>query len=148
MTGSAWDKSMADFRWRKKYELGMAAFDKPHRRLLALAGEVAQRVRARAPAEEVAASVRALADFTAAHFAEEERLMAASGYRENAVHAEQHGELLGQLERFARRLISHKKHPHDSAKTLAFLRDWVALHIMHSDRKLADHLSSQRLPPA
>lgn len=134
---------MSGFHWQKEYEHGVPALDEPHRKLLALAGEVAQRILARAPHEEVAASVRALAEFTAAHFSEEERLMAVSGFGENAVHAEHHGELLDQLERFACRLDSHDS-ARDSARTLAFLRDWVAHHIMHSDRKLAAHLLSER----
>lgn len=133
---------MADFHWHKDYELGVEALDEPHRKLVDLAGQVAKRLRAQAPKEELAASVRALADFTASHFAEEERLMSSSGYRENTVHAEHHGELLGQLERFALRLLSHNC-SREATRTLHFLRHWVAHHITHSDRKFAAHLSSQ-----
>lgn len=133
---------MADFRWHKDYELGVAALDEPHRKLVDLAGEVAERLRAKAPKEELAAGVRALAHYTATHFAEEERLMFSSGYRENTVHAEHHNELLGQLERFAQRLLSHNC-SRETTRTLHFLRHWVAHHITHSDRKFAAHLSSQ-----
>lgn len=134
---------MTDFQWHEQYRLGVAALDEPHRRLLDLAGELAQCIRAGASKEDVAASVHALAQFTAAHFTEEERLMASCGFSDNLVHAEHHGELLDQLERFAARVISHNS-PDDAAKTLGFLRDWAANHILHSDRQLAAHLLSHR----
>ena len=113
---------MPDFRWHKEYELGLPELDDAHRKMIALAGEVALRMRARAPGEDLAESVRALARFTAEHFADEERLMARTGYHEHGVHSEQHGELLGQFERFAVRLLSHNC-SRDATRTLAFLRD-------------------------
>lgn len=133
---------MIDFNWHEDFELGVTALDDPHRRLLALAGEVAQCLRAGAPKEKIAASVRALSEFAASHFAAEERLMAACGYCENTVHAEHHGELVGQFERFAQRVMTHHSAA-GSGKMLAFLRAWVTRHIQHTDRKLAAHLSSR-----
>lgn len=130
---------MPDFRWHKEYELGVPELDDAHRQMICMAGEIARRLRARAPREDLAARVQALARFSASHFAHEERLMADCGYESQAVHHEQHGELLGQFERFGRRLLSHNC-GRDATKTLAFLRDWVAHHITHQDRKLADHL--------
>ncbi len=133
---------MSGFHWRKEFHLGVAELDDPHRRMIALAAEIARCLRTGAAKDETVERVRALTDFAAWHFMEEEKLMVATGFEGSHVHAEQHGELLGQLERFAQRVLSHNCSL-ESNKMLAFLRHWVAHHIMHSDREIARHVLSQ-----
>ena len=130
---------MKEFRWEERFKLGVRELDEPHRRLVELTAELSQIIAENAPRESIVAAARALAGFTAAHFAEEERLMAETDFPEDAVHKEHHAELLDQLERFAERLATHGS-AQDNAKTIAFLRQWAMHHVMHSDRELAKHL--------
>lgn len=136
---------MLNFHWRNEYDLGVSALDTAHRKIFALAGTVAQHALAEASKEEMAASLHELIECTTLHFADEERLMDESGFLDDGhhnTHLHQHEELLGQLHRFAGRLLADD-HKYDLNRTLVFLHKWVTLHIVHSDIKLAAHLLSR-----
>ena len=133
------------FDWHESYELGVELLDVHHRQLMVLAAEVARRAEGHAPRAELEAALEALTSFTAAHFAAEERAMVEAGFDDTTHHHEQHGELLGQLRRFGARLLRERSRE-DIAKTLTFLSKWVVHHILHSDRKFAEHLSFRGEP--
>lgn len=144
--GDAKAAPVQELAWQPRFETGVGALDEQHRALVAHVAEVARLVRDRAPKEQLVSAVGTLARFTAEHFAHEERLMAGSPGAEDTVHLEHHRELLGQIERFARR-VETRPCPRDAARTVAFLKDWVSHHILHSDRKLATHLLAQNASP-
>lgn len=127
-------------RWRPELELGVRVLDTHHRRLVALTLEVYEKARGGASQAEVLKRLRALIDFAAWHFGFEESVMAETGFREKAAHGEQHGELLGQLQRFAGRVETGAAGPLHSARTFAFLDAWVMRHILLTDRCLAEYL--------
>ena len=133
--------------WEPRLELGVCVLDTHHRRLVALAHEVFAKVRAAAPEAEVLAKLRELADFAAWHFGFEEDLMAETAYQDGTLHAEQHSELLGQLERFVERVKAGSASLLHNARTFAFLGVWVTRHIQLTDRPLAAHLINHGWDP-
>lgn len=126
--------------WSPGLELGVLVLDTHHRRLVELANVVFAGLRAGAPRPEILTSLRQLADFAAWHFRFEEVLMQETAYADRTRHDEQHGELLGQMERFIGRIASGSATLLQSARTINFLGAWVTHHIQHTDRPLADHL--------
>lgn len=133
--------------WNPRLELGVRVLDTHHRRLVDMANEVFAIVKAGAPLADVLKKLRELADFAAWHFGFEEDLMAETTYQDGTFHGEQHGELLGQLERFVERVKAGSAGPLHSAKTFAFLGAWVTRHIQLTDRPLAAHLLNRGWDP-
>lgn len=126
--------------WGPGLELGVRVLDTHHRRLVVLANEVVAAIRQDAPRAQVLQKLRDLAEFAAWHFRFEEELMDQTGYLDHTHHDEQHGELLGQMERFIGRVADGTAGLLHSARTFTFLGAWVSHHIAHTDRHLADHL--------
>ena len=68
--------------------------------------------------------------------------MKETGYPRSALHSEQHGALLNELDRLGKQLVD-RAGTQRGHKTLGFLRDWVVHHIRLSDRDFARHLLSR-----
>ncbi len=82
-----------------------------------------------------------LVDFTAVHFAEEERFMAARGCPQLEPHRAAHGRLLGQL-----RDLEGEARQQDREAALAGitrLRRWLLDHVEGPDRALAEWTGAQ-----
>lgn len=133
--------------WKPNLILGVCVIDTHHKRLIALTNEVIASTKAPAPPAAVRAKLSALIEFTAWHFRFEEDLMVETAYQDNTHHSEQHGELLGQLRRFAERIDRGTAGPLQSAKTFSFLGNWVTQHIRLTDRPLAAHLLDRGWDP-
>ena len=133
--------------WNLRLELGVRVLDTHHQRLIAMTNEVIAATRGPAPRAEVLAKLDALVGFTTWHFAFEEDLMVETAYRDCTGHSEQHGELLGQLARFAQRIKGEGAGSPQSAKTFGFLGRWVTQHILLTDRPLAAHLIDRGWDP-
>lgn len=82
----------------------------------------------------VEAAVEALRLATVEHFRSEEALMAASAFPGVRVHADQHGELLDQLAKFAEHL--HANQAESLPHAVRFFREWFEFHIETYDRAL------------
>ena len=87
-----------------------------------------------------------LVDFTVAHFAEEERFMAARAYPQLELHREAHGRLLGQL-----RAMEGEAREAAAEAALAGvhrLRAWLLDHVAGPDRALSVWRDAQRRQPS
>ncbi|CAH2603526.1 Diguanylate cyclase [Rhodovastum atsumiense] len=144
--------------WREDYLCGEPEIDAQHRRLfeqgnalLALAGRTS-------PPGEILAATRALIAGTCAHFATEDRILAAAGYAGAAEHARIHRDLLARGETL---LQAYGRGEIEPAQIFHFvLHDMFANHILVHDRQFstcfapspllepAQHSSSQPLPRA
>ncbi len=125
--------------WHESLALGVPALDEQHTRLLEHAESVTRSITTAAAAGVLARQLMALVGAAEKHFADEERLMADSGYPECAIHLEQHRELLGQLHRFATAdAFAHGGH--EGLKATRFLAEWLSRHILHADRRFAEFL--------
>ena len=130
--------------WNPSLELGVRVLDTHHRRLVDMANEVFAIVKAGAPQADVLKKLRELADFAAWHFGFEENLMAETAYQDGTFHGEQHGKLLGQLERFVERV---KAGSAAQRQDLRFPRRLGHPAIQLTDRPLAAHLLNRGWDP-
>lgn len=88
----------------------------------------------------IEAAVAALQQTAAEHFRSEELLMLASDFPARENHAEQHRELLAQLQGFATHF--HATHADSVPHTVRFLREWFEFHVDTYDRALVRWLNT------
>lgn len=96
-------------------------------------------VRAAEPAA-VPAILGFLDQHTRTHFACEERLMAESGFPEEAAHRAEHADLLAELAGWRTVLARQGPAAVYRAGLLASMERWVNDHVLQGDRRLARHL--------
>jgi hemerythrin len=77
-------------------------------------------------------------DYTAYHFAFEEKLLRQYGYADEAAHRAEHAKLSEQAKTLVQKL--HAGQGHVTMATLKFLCDWLNDHILGSDKKFAPFL--------
>jgi diguanylate cyclase len=138
------DKSSAnEFRqlvWRTGYECGHSGIDDPHQDLFALGNLVLAAIASGRPRNEVAELVDSLVHQIAAHFSEEEAIIAASDFPFLVEHTAAHGEL---LERAARQLEGFRSGAVEIGEIVRFLADEVVTrHMLEADRIFMPYLQS------
>jgi hemerythrin-like metal-binding protein len=79
-------------------------------------------------------------DYTVYHFDFEEKLLHEAGFREEAAHHAEHGKLTAQAKALAQKLRESRDDTTVSIATLKFLGDWLARHILVSDKEFAPFL--------
>ena len=134
------DYVLTSLQWTSVLELGHAAIDEQHRRLLLLGEDLTESTINLAANELTEKRLQALNDFTEEHFAFEEDLMRSTGYPGVAEHANFHGALLAQLSAFSVRM-RHGTHT-DPVGLHSFFSHWIIPHIRTEDRDLVIWLKS------
>lgn len=142
--------------WNASLELGHEQIDREHKGMLGQINRLFDAVFIecdRLAAEQgnacrsacIAAAVAALRSVAAEHFRSEEALMAASDYPAMKHHAEQHRELLDQLEQIEAHFIAKRADslPH----AVRFLREWFEFHVDTYDRALVRWLATGQSEP-
>lgn len=131
---------MTSLRWTSELELGHAAIDEQHRRLLLLCQELAESPINPPANEPTEKRLHALIDLTEAHFAFEEDLMRSTRYQGVAEHANFHETLLAQLRAFSVRMRRGART--DSVALHNFFGHWIFAHICTEDRDMVIWLKS------
>ena len=132
---------MALMTWSEEYSVRIKEFDRQHRQLIELVGEMEAAIGAGSEATLLIPSIRRLALLTREHFSSEEEVMARTNYPDYDVHRLIH-HLLGShldfyVERFERGEVIL------NIELLDFLRDWLDKHIMGMDKSYSDYLNAQ-----
>lgn len=124
--------------FEQRYLLGINEMDEIHRVFAVLVNRLGSAGKA-----EFSACFSDLVTHTREHFSQEERWMKTSGFPALREHIDEHQRLLGELDRFAKRV---------SAGTIAMgrayvtqqLPQWFDLHAKTMDSALASHLKLAR----
>lgn len=116
---------------------GHATIDDDHEELMAQARRVAS-----LPDEQVAEAFHALRDRFAAHFAEEDALMADVDFSSRDCHLDEHAAVLQSFEGVAAQL--REGQPEAARRMAQALVDWLPEHIDALDRHLAKFLFHRR----
>lgn len=124
--------------WDARYRLDIAEIDRQHQKLFALFNELYEAMQDGHGDEIVGKILERVVDYTAYHFAYEEKLFREHGYPGDAAHRTEHAKLTEQAKTLVAR---HKAGQGDVAlATLKFLCDWLNEHILGSDRNFAPFL--------
>jgi hemerythrin len=123
--------------WNESFESGLADIDVQHRYLFALI----ERIQVREDEIWLPQNrplIDELSNFAMYHFACEERLMVAYGYRTVSKHVDQHGKLLAELRKYQDTDVVRPR------ELSLFLCNWIVAHTLLEDRALAAHVIQKR----
>ncbi len=127
--------------WNENLSIGVPSIDEQHKVLLGLLNELFDATEAGRGQVVLGKVLKELADYTVYHFRYEESLLAQTGYSAAPDHMKEHDELI--------RLVQVQSQKYEdgareilSQELLKFLRRWLDMHIMGSDKKFGAHLVS------
>ncbi len=129
---------MALIEWSEELSTGIQEVDNQHQRLVGIINELHMAMLDRREKQAMSRIFTELVDYTKTHFAFEEELFERHGYPAEAAHKLQHQHL-------AQKVIDLKEE-FDAGNTavtlevMRFLRDWLADHIIGSDKRYAPFL--------
>jgi hemerythrin-like metal-binding protein len=129
---------MSLLMWDARYTLNIAEIDRQHQKLFALFNELYEAMQQGHGNEVIDDVLTRVVDYTAYHFATEEKLLHQYGYAEEAAHRAEHAKLTEQA-----KALVHKQRSGNAQvaiATLKFLCDWLNNHILGSDKKFAPFL--------
>jgi hemerythrin len=126
------------FEWNNSYSVGIGSIDAQHQTLFRIAAELYSAMSAGQGKAACAKIVDRLVQYTATHFAHEERLMRLHDYEGLAAHKAEHDALTKQVLQFQAEYQAGRTAL--TIQLLQFLKDWLANHIQGSDQKYAPHL--------
>jgi hemerythrin len=134
------DKSIM-FEWTNSYSVGVGSIDAQHKNLFALVRELHAAMSAGQGKAAVGKVLDRLIQYTAVHFAHEERLMRLYDYPDAVAHKAKHDALVRQVVKFQEDYAAGRAAM--TVQLLHFLKDWLVTHIQGTDVKLAPCLKDR-----
>ncbi len=132
---------MTMFEWNEQYSVQIGSIDAQHRALFAMAHELHQAMMQGRGNQQIGTHLERLIDYTASHFAHEERLMRLHDYPDRAAHQAEHQALAQKVVQFQADFRAGRIAL--SPELLTFMKDWLVRHIQGSDRKYVPYLRSR-----
>jgi len=134
---------MALLNWNESYSVKIREIDLQHQKLVGLINDLHDGMKAGRGSAVLGSILTELVNYTAFHFAFEEKIFDKYGYPETSVHKKEHADLVKQV-------LAYKE-SFDSGKSVLtidlmnFLRDWLTKHISGSDKKYTSFLTGKGL---
>ncbi len=119
--------------WNSSFENGVSEFDNQHHRLVDLVNELYKAMKMGRGDDAIARVLDELVDYTATHFAAEERLMVEHQYPDYDSHIVIHREFVSTVVDFQEKFKAGEATL--SLDLLEFLKDWLIGHIKGVDRR-------------
>ena len=126
------------FEWKDIYSTGIHSIDAQHRNLFAVAEDLYAAMSTGQGRAAVGRTLDRMVQYTASHFAHEERLMRLHNFPDFEVHKAEHDKLTAQVLQFQADYRAGKVTI--TVQLLQFLRDWLQKHIQGSDQQYAPFL--------
>jgi hemerythrin len=132
--------------WRPEFSTGVAIIDDQHHVLINMLNEANSKLNDRSPIADFSRIVQGLLSYAGYHFQTEERLMSEHGYAEKC--AEESARHIGQHKAFAEKVIAVQASLNagtriPKADLVSFLTQWLADHILNTDKQLGKFICSQ-----
>ena len=134
------------FEWSNEYSVQVVSIDAQHRNLFAIGHELYQAMSIGQGKTACVKILDRLVQYTAVHFAFEERLMRSNNYPDFAAHKAEHDALTAQVLKFQSEFRDGKATL--TVTLLQFLKDWLAKHIKGSDMRYVPCLAKSELQTA
>ncbi len=129
------------FPWEGKYVLGLEEIDDQHRKLVNMINSLHEGLRDGKGREVTGTVLKSMMEYALYHFKTEEDLMQRFGFDGFTEHRAEHLTFMESVDGMAKR--------HEAGEYLVslelndFLKDWLADHILLTDRKYAPFLRSK-----
>jgi len=131
------------FDWKSEYAVNIGSIDAQHQMLFAISRELYAAMSAGQGKSVLAKILDRLVQYTAMHFAHEERLMQLHNYQDFAAHKAEHDALAKQVVAFQAEFNSGRATM--AVQVLQFLKDWLERHIKGSDTAYVPCLKAQKV---
>ena len=124
--------------WNSNYEIGNTLVDSEHKEIFGIVDRLLADDFAGRP-DKIKTAVDFLSDYVARHFEHEEQLMEESGYPDMAAHKKQHRDFVKTVGELMERIEGNLDSVYFSLEVNKVIVDWLAEHVMGSDKALVDH---------
>jgi hemerythrin len=131
------------FEWKQDYAVNIPSIDAQHQNLFAIGRELYAAMSTGQGKAILGRILDKLVQYTAMHFAHEERLMQMHKYPDFAKHKAEHDALVKQVVAFQAEFSAG--HATMAVPVLQFLKDWLEKHIKGSDLAYAPYLKAQKV---
>lgn len=132
---------MSVYEWNELYTVHIAALDRQHQRLFAAIHQLDEALSSGQGSAVVEDVLKQLMNYTASHFAAEEKLMERYGFAGLAEHKSKHEELtrkvLALQEEYRRGNIGVP------VSLMLFLQAWLKEHILGTDKQYSEFLNAK-----
>lgn len=122
---------MAAINWSPQYSVGIGELDRQHRQLVDMLNELSQATAQQKGREVLGGILGKLLQYTAGHFATEERLMARKNYPYLNTHKLEHEKLTQAALEFKAKFDQGQTAI--TVQLLALLKEWLVRHILKTD---------------
>ena len=127
--------------WSDEYSINVAELDEQHKELLEHVNKLHAGVEAQIDKQDLHQLLSALYEYTAFHFASEERLMKQHGMKNVKKHHKEHKLLLKHLKHICNAVSEGKRPAFYSEYDVS--NDWFLAHIMGFDKQMGTFLNSK-----
>jgi len=125
----------------EKFSVNIEMIDKQHKKMIDMINELLEAVQAKQENNILAQLLIKLVNYTHYHFSTEERYFKIYNYPDTTVHKAQHDHLREQVAALDERYYSGQKMI--TGEVMGLLNDWLADHIIGSDRKFGSFLKGK-----
>ena len=124
--------------WSSELSIGIEEIDSQHKVLVDLLNQLHAAILHHHGSQETLHVLDELVDYTRIHFAVEESLLRILDYPDYESHKAKHEKLIEQVQQFRQRLTEQGRA--STFELLHFLKQWLTVHILESDREYTTHL--------
>lgn len=117
-------------QWEEGFSVGVKEIDEQHKELVAILDDLYNAMLKAKGKEILEVTLQRLTDYTAKHFAMEERLFKKYNYPEARAHKAEHDAMLRKLTKFKK---EHKRGELVGVDLMNFLKDWFINHLQTTD---------------
>jgi hemerythrin len=132
---------MALFNWKEEYSVKIREIDEQHKKLVALINELNDAMGQRQAKAALENILGRLVNYTATHFANEERLLQTNGYPWFPEHKEKHEKMTAKVLALQQEYRQGKMTL--SIEVMNFLKNWLDKHILGTDMNYSEFLTSK-----
>lgn len=133
---------MTLLHWRPNMSLGVEDIDDDHKALIEVLNRLHYQMVAGDEPRQIESVFDELAAYCSRHFVREEALMEQCGYPDGEAHARMHLELADRLQRYRDEYHADAE-GFDHAAFYDFLSEWLLVHVLEEDMKLAPYMRSR-----
>ena len=123
--------------WHSKYETGNEQIDNQHKEIFGLVDKLVEA--SSASPDEIKDAIDFLVNYTATHFAYEEKLMDESAYPMAQTHKKQHSNFVATVGALEIRVLKETNMAFNMTDIKHIVVNWLVDHVLGSDKSLADH---------
>ena len=127
---------MAYIDWEPRYEIGVDFVDRQHQQLVNIINRLHNSAEAGISERALDNIFADLEVYTETHFRDEEDAMAESNCPDLVRHAAAHREFIARVQKMREHFLAHEIL---ADRVLEFLKSWLTLHILGTDRQCAEY---------